>query len=120
MLTEETFKKGIALINMTLHENHVIADQMTIETYYNLLQDLEDECFSKGIIQLCKELKNPYNRPGPGLIREYAEKICNEDAEIKETLFYAKQLINEKRVPDFGLIGQKNEKENPSDNLLLN
>lgn len=73
-MTKETFARGIQLINTVLIQNAQIKSTDTLNSYYLLLEDITDENYLAGVLALMKRWKNPQFVPGPGEIRESAEK----------------------------------------------
>ena len=73
-MTKETFGRGLQLINSILAKNSQLDSQVTINGYFLLLEDIDDEDYINGIRSLMKQWKNPHFIPGPGEIREAAEK----------------------------------------------
>lgn len=73
-MTKETFARGLQLINSILAKNSQLNSPDTMSGYYLLLEDIEDEDYINGVRALMKRWKNPHFIPGPGEIRDAAEK----------------------------------------------
>ncbi len=74
-LTKQTFAQGIKLINAVLGKNCQLDSKETLDSYYLLLQDLPDQLFLQGVVNLMKNWDNPHFKPGPGEIRKQIETI---------------------------------------------
>lgn len=74
-LSKQTFAQGIKLINAVLGKNCQLESKETLDSYYLLLQDLPDQLFLQGIINLMKNWDNPHFKPGPGEIRKQIENL---------------------------------------------
>jgi len=98
VLNIETFAKGIELINTILAKNAKITNNETLDTYYILLQDINNELYMKGIISLLKSWENPHFIPSPAQIIEEVNKVllCGLDKEDFILLAKAYKLTGKK------------------------
>lgn len=75
MLNKNIFIRGIQLINAIVPEQNGIQETSTLDTYYLLLQDLNDDIYLKSIATLLKTKTNMYYPPSPGeIIKFYSEE----------------------------------------------
>lgn len=82
MLTEQTFARGLQLINSVCVKQ--IETDDTINIYHLSLQDLDDDIYLSSIMNLIKTKENIYNPFSPAEIINKARELTNQDMLIED------------------------------------
>jgi len=91
-MNEETFIRGIQLINSLLSENQQIKGS-SIDTYFLILKEYNGEDYIQAILELLKKEDLRYGAPSPATIIKYIEKLRKKDIKALEILDFIKRDI---------------------------
>jgi hypothetical protein len=92
IMKKETFIRGLQLINSILSEQHQIKGS-TIDTYYLILNEYDDNLYINAIMNLLKKEDLRYGAPSPATIINYIN-IENKSSEKALEIFdYIKRDI---------------------------
>lgn len=78
MMTKQQFARQIKKLNAVIPNK--LEDKDSLEMYYEILSDLDENTLSEGIKLMLKEETSFYGQtPLPGLIRQYCDKVSGKD-----------------------------------------
>ena len=111
-LTKKTFEIGLTILSvcgLKIEEKH------QIETWWQLLNDLEDNLFQETILAICKEKEQWWPTENvPGMIRAKLQEI--KSIKIREKKYEEQKLKmmnwEKNRAPPPKLEGEKNDAKN--------
>jgi len=83
-LTEKTFDLGLAMLSTS---GLKIEEQLQVQAWWNLVNDMDDELFQRAIVTLCKEKEQWWPTDNvPAMIRERIKGITAEQNKLKRKL----------------------------------
>jgi len=91
-MNQETFIRGIQLLNSILSENQQIKGS-TIDTYFLILKDFNSQEYIDAIMDILKKEDLRYGAPSPAVIIKYINKHSKKEDKALEIFDYIKRDI---------------------------